>query len=171
MLFELHARGALTKGCAARFLHFPYPEAIDRSFSVIYGSTFATLDVVCYTVEEATVWVEELQSLLTKETSDQDRMRRILEHAFKAADRNGDERLNRREIYNLLTSLNVRIPKKTLKKLITQGTRGLAAQRSCAYTCRLQPTRMATVCWTFKSSWTFTRSSVSAKRSKSSSHR
>ena len=88
---------------------------------MIFDENFTTIDLVCDTIEECETWVLGLQTLMNVEQNESVRFKRVIEGAFRAADKNGDERLNQREIYNLLATLNIKIERKILKKLIVEA--------------------------------------------------
>lgn len=98
-------------------MHFPHEDAIDRSFSVIYSSQFHSLDLICKTSEQRDMWVEDLEALNSQQ-EEGDKLRKTVEVAFTLADRNGNKSLDTKEVYQLLLTLNVMIPRKELKKMV-----------------------------------------------------
>jgi phosphatidylinositol phospholipase C delta len=95
----------------SRFQKRPNESLVDRSFSIVYGGSNLTLDLVAKSKEEMEQWVEALQELASEAN---DPTSAFLLVAWKRADKNKDNQLDWDEISKLLKTLNVS-PKEHLK--------------------------------------------------------
>lgn len=70
---------------------------VDFSFSVIHGRKFETLDLVCASQEDLSMWTTALQWIIDN-ISCKDEKNHFLKAAFAAADRNGNGLLDMEEV-------------------------------------------------------------------------
>lgn len=71
------------------------------SFSIIYGPKFETLDLVCATQEDLSVWTSALQWIIDN-ISCKDEKNHFLKVAFKEADKNGNGLLDMDEVAKVI---------------------------------------------------------------------
>jgi len=86
----------------------------ERAFSVVYGGSYKTLDLVADSKDVKDRWVKALKLLMEKSKS-ADPYKRFLQQAWQKADKNGDGKLELDEIMKLLHSLNVNLSKSQVK--------------------------------------------------------
>ncbi|XP_031575010.1 inactive phospholipase C-like protein 1 isoform X2 [Actinia tenebrosa] len=100
----------------------------DCAFSVIYGDTFETLNLVAYSPDEANIWVTGLRCLIDSDKAQspvehRQQMRdRWLKEQFILADTGAKGRLNEKEVLNVLQQLKVRIPETIVKQKFKEAT-------------------------------------------------
>jgi len=90
------------------------PSLGDRAFSIIYGGSFKSLDLVAENKDVRDIWVASLK-ILSEESKSSDPIKVFLQQAWKKADKNGDGQLDLDEVIKLLASLNVALTKSQIK--------------------------------------------------------
>ncbi|KAJ9575167.1 hypothetical protein L9F63_025880, partial [Diploptera punctata] len=88
-------------------------------FSVIYGRSKQSLDLVAPSAEVADLWVRGLRHLITvlHGLKQEERFERWLKQQFQEADVDNNGCLNFEECQKLLKQLNVKLPKHTVRRL------------------------------------------------------
>ena len=90
------------------------PKLEDHSFSVIFGGTFETLDIICTSAKERDDWVYSLRYLIEQGSSDQ--LYTFLKQVWSRVDKKGGSKLTINEVVELLKSMNINVNKKRIQK-------------------------------------------------------
>ncbi|KXJ09691.1 Inactive phospholipase C-like protein 2 [Exaiptasia diaphana] len=83
----------------------------DCAFSIIYGESFETLNLVAFSPDEANIWVTGLRCLIDSD-----------KEQFVLADMGGKGRLNEKEVLTVLQQLNAHIPESVVKQKFKEAT-------------------------------------------------
>lgn len=87
-----------------------FPGTASRSFTLVYGDDYETLDLIAETPEKFRLWHDGLKQILRNQAearghANRDQMR--LQTKFEEADTDGNGTLSKSEIVSLLMSMNV----------------------------------------------------------------
>ena len=90
------------------------PKLEDFSFSIIFGGSFDTLDIICTSAKERDDWVYSLRYLIEQGGGDQ--LYSFLKQMWARVDKNSDGKININQLVVMLKSVNINVNKKRIQK-------------------------------------------------------
>lgn len=111
--FPHHQSNSLFFSFPQRFLKRREYFEDNLAFSIIYGSNFESLDIICNTEAERDAWVYGIRLLIEKTGGDN--LYSFLKQTWARVDVNGDGKLDLGEVMELLKTLNVNYDRKRVK--------------------------------------------------------